>query len=134
MRERGLFDIRPGEDHRRLLPVAGVVRDIVLWRDATARPGEGRARASIPQRLVHHSPDGFEWGYLGSGPSDLALNILALFVDPPEAFRLHTAYKFDVVAHLPHDGGTVTARSVLDWIAARWLDEDAEAARLEPPA
>lgn len=25
---------------------------------------------------VRHSPTGFEWGYLGSGPSDLALSIL----------------------------------------------------------
>lgn len=28
------------------------------------------------QRIVNHSPDGFEWGYGGSGPAQLALAIL----------------------------------------------------------
>lgn len=33
----------------------------------------------LPPRndLINHSPDGFEWGYLGSGPSQLALALLA---------------------------------------------------------
>lgn len=30
----------------------------------------------LEHRLVRHSPDGFAWGYGGSGPSDLALNML----------------------------------------------------------
>jgi hypothetical protein len=29
------------------------------------------------KHLVLHSPTGMEWGYLGSGPADLALSILA---------------------------------------------------------
>ena len=29
--------------------------------------------------VVHHSPTGFEWGYGGSGPADLALSILCNF-------------------------------------------------------
>jgi hypothetical protein len=28
------------------------------------------------QKIVNHSPDGFSWGYSGSGPSQLALAIL----------------------------------------------------------
>ena len=28
------------------------------------------------QSIVNHSPDGFNWGYLGSGPAQLALAIL----------------------------------------------------------
>ena len=31
--------------------------------------------------VVHHSPDGFNWGYGGSGPADLALSILAHHFD-----------------------------------------------------
>ena len=36
-------------------------------------------RRALPLRLdlQNHSPDGFEWGYGGSGPSQLALAILA---------------------------------------------------------
>ena len=29
------------------------------------------------EHIVRHSPDGFEWGYGGSGPADLALSIVA---------------------------------------------------------
>ena len=29
------------------------------------------------RHLVHHSPTGFEWGYGGSGPADLARSIIA---------------------------------------------------------
>ena len=32
----------------------------------------------MPQPAVWHSPDGYEWGYGGSGPADLALNILEI--------------------------------------------------------
>ena len=28
------------------------------------------------KHIIRHSPDGFQWGYGGSGPSDLALSIL----------------------------------------------------------
>lgn len=28
------------------------------------------------QKIINHSPDGFQWGYSGSGPSQLALAIL----------------------------------------------------------
>ncbi len=38
---------------------------------------DGNMRAPLRHRIVYHSPSGFEWGYAGSGPSDLALNILA---------------------------------------------------------
>jgi len=31
------------------------------------------------KHIVRHSPDGFQWGYGGSGPSDLALSIMTDF-------------------------------------------------------
>lgn len=45
---------------------------------------------TLPPRndLANHSPDGFEWGYGGSGPSQLALAILA------DAFNDKTALRF----------------------------------------
>jgi hypothetical protein len=34
--------------------------------------------------IIRHSPDGFEWGYSGSGPSDLAIAIcVAVLGDEP---------------------------------------------------
>lgn len=113
----------PQRDDRRFLPSAGQVQDIHLRRIPGVRVGS--ALVDIPQRLIYHSPTGFEWGYGGSGPADLALNILALFVSPPEARRLHHRYKRDIVAQLPHEGGTIEAADVRAWIICRWNIEDA---------
>jgi hypothetical protein len=50
------------------------------------------------EHRVHHSPDGFSWGYAGSGPADLARSILADhlgYVPPPGVYqefkRVHVA-------------------------------------------
>jgi hypothetical protein len=47
---------------------------------------------SISQNYCNHSPDGFSWGYEGSGPHQLALAVLMeLFPTvPPE----HLQYKY----------------------------------------
>jgi hypothetical protein len=100
---------------------AGDVKDIHCTRHAAA------ALVDIDQRFLVHSPTGFEWGYGGSGPADLALNVLALFVDPPEAYRLHQRFKRDVVAKLPREGGVIRARDVRDWLLDRWAAEKAPA-------
>lgn len=42
---------------------------IVLHRSSDA------VFTNVPHLVTHHSPTGFEWGYGGSGPADLALNI-----------------------------------------------------------
>ena len=52
--------------------------------------------------LWNHSPTGFEWGYGGSGPAQLALAILADHcVSDTEAFNFHHRYKWAVIAELP---------------------------------
>lgn len=75
-----------------------------------------RKRMSVPQDFVYHSPDGFEWGYGGSGPSDLALNLLCEFVDPPTAWRLHNSFKFDFIADLPDEGGAIPVERIYSWL------------------
>lgn len=55
------------------------------------------------QSLRNHSPDGFSWGYGGSGPAQLALAILLRFVAPEEAQQLYQGFKFGVIAGLPQD-------------------------------
>ena len=52
--------------------------------------------------LYNHSPTGFEWGYGGSGPAQLALAILAdHFGDGRQALAIYQQFKFSVVAGLP---------------------------------
>lgn len=55
-----------------------------------------------PRHDVHnHSPDGFQWGYGGSGPAQLALAICCNAVGVERARRVYQDFKFRVVASLP---------------------------------
>ncbi len=49
-------------------PDVGAVHLIAFYVDST--------RLSVPE-VCYHSPTGLEYGYLGSGPADMALTILA---------------------------------------------------------
>jgi len=50
-------------------------------------------------KLFNHSPDGFQWGYEGSGCAQLALAILLdLTEDPDLSVRLHQEFKRHLIA------------------------------------
>lgn len=71
------------------------------------------------QGVINHSPNGFNWGYGGSGPAQLALAILLRFCRKDEAIKLHQPFKWDVIAKLPADKDFEIADSrVHDWLAA----------------
>lgn len=54
--------------------------------------------------LVNHSPTGFSWGYLGSGPAQLALALLAdILGDDQEALRLYQLFKAEWVTRLGYN-------------------------------
>lgn len=71
-------------------------------------------RALDPRWGLHnHSPDGFEWGYGGSGPAQLALAILAdHFGNDSKALAVYQSFKFAIVARLPKHGWTLTSRDI----------------------
>lgn len=80
----------------------------LLTADVTcSRDADGKAHVNIPQRIRYHSPSGIEWGYGGSGPADLALNILSLYVEERTAYELHQQFKQDFITVMPHEGGTI---------------------------
>jgi hypothetical protein len=59
--------------------------------------------------LFNHSPTGFEWGYPGSGPAQLALAILAdHLANDEQALNLHQRFKWAVIAELPSKRWTLT--------------------------
>lgn len=63
--------------------------------------------------LSNHSPTGFEWGYCGSGPAQLALAILADHLkDDGRAFNLHQRFKWSVIAELPYKRWTLTGEQI----------------------
>lgn len=71
------------------------------------------------QDVINHSPDGFQWGYGGSGPAQLALAILLRFCSKEEAVRLHHAFKWDVIAKLPRGKEwQIPNQRVVDWLEA----------------
>jgi hypothetical protein len=63
--------------------------------------------------LWNHSPTGFEWGYCGSGPAQLALALLAdHLTDDGQALVFYQRFKWAVVVELPKRRWTLTSREV----------------------
>lgn len=56
-----------------------------------------RGQYALPH-IPKHSPDGFQWGYGGSGPSDAALAILSDCIGFDEAQKYYQSFKFEFVA------------------------------------
>lgn len=50
------------------------------------------------QKIYNHSPDGFNWGYLGSGPAQAALGILLDCCDSQTAQQYYQLFKYDFVS------------------------------------
>ena len=74
-----------------------------------ARPVSLRVRLD----LRNHSPTGFEWGYGGSGPAQLALALLAdALGDDEQALLLYQAFKWKVIANLPEAGWQMSAAQI----------------------
>ena len=71
------------------------------------------------QEVINHSPNGFSWGYGGSGPAQLALAILLRFCRKEEAVKLHQPFKWDIIAKFPIDEEwELTDTRVHDWLDA----------------
>lgn len=67
---------------------------------------------SLRLDLSNHSPTGFEWGYCGSGPAQLALAILADHLgNDLDALEFYQRFKWAVVAGLPKHW-TLTSRDI----------------------
>lgn len=89
---------------------------------------------NVPHLVAHHSPDGYEWAYQGSGPADLALNICELAVRDlglgdeddriecfegscyREAWQLHQGLKRELVARVPREGGEIPWGRVTSYV------------------
>jgi hypothetical protein len=71
------------------------------------------------QALMNHSPDGFSWGYSGSGPAQLALAILYDYTgDSERSLDLYQEFKRDFVSRWPEEKSWVlTANEIEDWLS-----------------
>jgi len=83
---------------------------VIEYSDGTTEP--------LPH-LVKHSPDGFAWGYGGSGPSDLARSIVGWVLSTKDPHpRVYQAVKAELVAgadqNKPFLVGMVAVRTAVD--------------------
>lgn len=103
-------DQQPGKHHI-TTGQAGIGEDIIMTRDEEDRP-----MVNVFQQKTYHSPDGFEWGYAGSGPADLALNIMLIYLDEHDAMTIHQDFKFNVLSSIPREGGTISGKTIIDYL------------------
>jgi hypothetical protein len=94
----------------------------------------GGVITNVPHLVVHHSPDGYEFGYAGSGPADLALNICQLYLNMTGykgeqikcydgkcwglAWKLHQKFKQDIVALVPRSGASIPFSMLDVWFTS----------------
>jgi hypothetical protein len=92
----------PDLDDVVLLPKSIVKNGVIFYRE------NGKRVTNIPRTVELHSPDGYEWGYGGSGPADFALNILetalqSIRYDGPRTKLLSGDMVFDLAEKLHQD-------------------------------
>lgn len=103
--------------------------DVPLTDRLVCRRGDDdTVQTNVPHLITHHSPTGFEFGYAGSGPADLALNVTEFVLrdigyegetmefGEGTGFRMswyiHQQLKWDVIAPLPRWGGEVPYETI----------------------
>jgi len=67
------------------------------------------------QELYNHSPNGFEWGYGGSGPAQLALALLLDVTDDKYlALYHHQRFKWEIVVRFA-DSWEIASEDIQRW-------------------
>ena len=71
--------------------------------------------------LIHrkHHSDDLEWGYLGSGPSDLARSIMWEVLGTQPHPTLYQDFKFKFIAMMPYEGFTLQESEIRAWLDER---------------
>jgi Family of unknown function (DUF6166) len=94
---------------------------VVMVHD-TERPA-GWLRLALFLEVRAHSPDGFEWGYGGSGPAQLALALACdVLGDVQRALRVYQRLKWRLIAGIEADVWTITDEELLRVIYACELE------------
>ena len=68
------------------------------------------------RHIPYHSPGGFEWGYGGSGPADLARSILADCAGMKVADTFYQDFKRDFIACMPERGFVIKEEAIREWL------------------
>lgn len=99
---------------------------VLVWKHS----GRARSFTELPLRYpeCRHSPEGFAWGYGGSGPGQLAYALLRnMGYSKAEAARLHHYLKDVLTSRLPQDEPWTMSENVLAmfvWKAKRLAKQE----------
>lgn len=112
-RKNAMAVTTPGRVKNHVYDDFGGTEDIVA-----ERLPDGRVKTNVVQVIERHSPDGFNFGYGGSGPADFALNILFKFgCSRDECEVMHQDFKWKFVSTLPQEtGGRIKAEYIRGFI------------------
>src|SRR4030042_7026457 len=99
----------------RKINIKGDYESRAIWFDGELLDAE----ESI--KVINHSPDGFAWGYRGSGPSQLALGILLKVCDTSQALSLYHLFKEDFISSLPHSDFNIDIE-IDEWINKKYAN------------
>lgn len=118
--------------------------DVPMTEGVILERRNGETYTNVPHLVAHHSPTGYEWGYMGSGPTDLAFNIVENTLrilgykgettnqtwDKRRVFRLSFAlkqeFKETFIVHVPHEGGVIPFDRISTWVKVRIAVDEAE--------
>lgn len=114
----------------------------VMKRAGQAGDADHRRTAitNVPHLVVHHSPDGFEFGYGGSGAADLALNVCQLYLNLTQykgrktkcydgncwalAWSLHQDFKREFIADVNWvKGASISFGKIDAWFTSQMTNE-----------
>lgn len=75
------------------------------------------------EHIVRHSSDGFSWGWVDGGASDLALSILTDLVGAEMAEAHYQDFKLAFIARLNGDSWEITEAAIREWLGYRQSPE-----------
>jgi len=67
------------------------------------------------EHKVYHSPTGFNWGYGGSGPADLARSILFDYLGCEPIPKIYQKFKMDFIAKYEKNW-VIEGETIADWL------------------
>jgi len=113
---------------------------------ARTESGRRQVRTNVPHLVENHSPGGYEFGYGGSGPADLALNATMVVLNrvaneenaeltgevemekgvvSRPVFNSYQEFKDRFVAPAPREGAKVPWEELREWAVGVLREEDA---------
>ena len=100
-------------------PINVIVSDHVEFNKDGSIVATGNRPLEKRYDLRKHSPDGFQCGYGGSGPAQLALAILADAIGDDLALKHYQRFKDEVISNLSAEKGWILSIEVIQ----SWMKE-----------